>query len=65
MSGMNMDARTNFFYQAAVNTPAMAAKIVGKSSQYALSYADTSGNPFDGAKTYRMNVPANAPATNF
>ena len=64
-SGRNQDARTAFFYVATVNTPAMAAKLVGRGSQYAISYADTSGNPFDGGKNYRMNVPAKAPAKDF
>jgi hypothetical protein len=64
-SGRNLDARTAFFYVATVNTPAMAAKLVGLGSQYAVNYADGSGNPFDGAKTYRMNVPATAPAKDF
>lgn len=30
-----------------------------------MALADAAGNPFDGAKTYRMKVPANAPAKNF
>jgi hypothetical protein len=42
----------------------MIAKLVGAGSQYALAFADQSGNPFDGAKTYRLNIPANAPAKN-
>ncbi len=41
MAGRNLDARTNFFYMATVNTPAMAAKIPGKGSQYAFATADT------------------------
>ena len=65
MGGRNADARSNFFYIATVNTPAMAAKIIGRGSQYAVSYADTSGNPFDGAKNYRMNVPKDVPAKDF
>jgi hypothetical protein len=64
-TGRNADSRSNFFYIATVNTPAMAMKLVGRGSQYAVSYADTSGTPFDGAKTYRMNVPKNAPAKDF
>ena len=43
----------------------MAAKLVGAGSQYAVSYTDSAGSPFDGAKTYRMNVPANVPAKDF
>ncbi|PZV37832.1 hypothetical protein B5V02_16350 [Mesorhizobium kowhaii] len=65
MAGRDQDARTNFFYMATVNTPAMAARIPGRGSQYALSVADTSGNPFDGAKSYRVNIPANVPAQDF
>ena len=65
VSGRNQDARANFFYLATVNTPAMAAKLVGRGSQYAMAYADKAGNPFDGAKNYRLNVPANAPAKDF
>ena len=65
VSGRNQDARTNFFYMATVNTPAMAAKLVGRGSQYAMSYADASGEPFDGAKTYKVNIPKNVPAQDF
>jgi len=64
-SGRNQDARTAFFYVATVNTPAMAAKIVGAGSQYAVSYTDSTGKPFDGAKSYRLHVPANVPAKDF
>jgi hypothetical protein len=50
---------------ATVNTPAMAAKIIGKGSQYAMAYVDSTGEPFDGAKSYRLNIPADAPAKDF
>lgn len=43
----------------------MMATIVGRGSQYAVAFADSAGNPFDGAKDYRLNVPANAPAQDF
>ncbi|MBJ7408796.1 MAG: DUF1254 domain-containing protein [Phenylobacterium sp.] len=61
----NFDARTKFFYGYTVNTPAMMAKLIGRGSQYAISFADTAGEPFDGAKTYKVNVPANVPAKDF
>jgi hypothetical protein len=64
-AGRNLDARTTFYYGYTVNTPAMVAKLVGAGSQYAIAFADKSGNPFDGAKSYRLNIPANAPAKNF
>ncbi|RJG06894.1 DUF1254 domain-containing protein [Noviherbaspirillum cavernae] len=63
--GRNLDARSMFYYGYTVNTPAMVAKIPGKGSQYALGFADKAGNPFDGAKNYKLNVPANAPAKDF
>jgi hypothetical protein len=63
--GRNLDARTMFYYGYTVNTPAMVAKLVGRGSQYAAGFADQAGNPFDGAKTYRLNVPANVPAKDF
>src|SRR6516225_6996845 len=65
LSGRNQDAQTNYFYMATVNTPAMVASAPGQGSQYALNYADRSGNPFDGAKNYRLNIPANVPAKDF
>jgi len=65
IAGRNLDARTTFYYGYTVNTPAMVAKLVGRGSQYALAFADKAGNPFDGTKTYRLNVPAKAPAKDF
>ncbi|MES2438076.1 MAG: DUF1254 domain-containing protein [Verrucomicrobiota bacterium] len=65
MAGRNLDARTLFFYVATVNTPAMAMKMVGKGSQYAFIGADKDGGDLDGAKTYRLNIPANVPAKDF
>lgn len=65
MGGRNLDARTLFFYQATVNTPAMVMKMVGKGSQYAYAVTDASGNYLDGSKTYKLNIPANVPAADF
>jgi hypothetical protein len=65
MAGRNLDARTAFFYVATVNTPAMAAKMIGKGSQYAVSSADKAGKVLEGSKSYRLNIPANAPAKDF
>jgi hypothetical protein len=61
----NLDARTKFFYAYTVNTPKMMAKIVGGGSQYGVAFADSTGKPFDGAKSYKINVPANVPANRF
>jgi hypothetical protein len=65
MAGRDLDARTYFFYIATVNTPKMAARIPGKGSQYAVTFLDESGNGYDGAKNYKVNIPANVPAADF
>lgn len=59
------DIRAAFHFYATGITPAMALKVVGKGSQYALTYRDADGNPLDGSKTYKLNIPANVPAQKF
>ncbi len=61
----NLDARTKFFYGYTVNTPKMMEKIVGGGSQYGVAFTDSAGQPFDGTKNYKINVPANVPANRF
>lgn len=63
--GRYLDARTLFFYSATVNTPAMAAKMVGKGSQYAFNATDKNGEYLDGSKNYKLNIPADVPAKDF
>ena len=67
--GRHLDARTHFYYFATVNTPAMAMKLVGKGSKGrrigCRGTADSKGNYLDGGKTYRMNIPKDAPAEAF
>lgn len=61
----NLDARTFFFYYATGITPAMAAKMVGVGSQYAVAFVDSEGEGLDGGKTYKVHLPPNIPAKNF
>ena len=63
--GRNMDARTLFFYTATVNTPAMALEIPGVGSNYAFGTRDSAGEILNGAKNYKLNMPANVPAKDF
>jgi len=63
--GRYQDARTLFFYAATVNTPAMAAKMIGLGSQYAYAATDKHGNYLDGGKNYSLHIPANPPAKDF
>ena len=61
----NIDARTLFHYTAVVVTPAMAARMVGKGSQYLAAYRDANDAYLDGAKTYKLHVPPNVPVKAF
>lgn len=63
--GLNLDARSYFFYIATVNTPAMALKLVGKGSKYALLDQSKEGKALDGGQHYKLTLPANVPAKNF
>lgn len=62
---MNTDARVMFHYPYTAVTPAMAAPRLGTGSDYAITYVDSSGQPFDGAKTYKLEIPADPPVGNF
>jgi len=65
IGGRDLDARALFFYIATVNTPAMAAKMVGAGSQYASCERDSEGRYLNGSRTYKLNIPANVPAKDF
>jgi len=63
--GRRLDARSMFFYYATMITPAMANKMVGVGSQYALATVDSKGQPLDGAKNYKLTFPPEVPAKEF
>lgn len=65
LGGRNLDARALYFYIATINTPAMAAKMVGKGSQYGVLNRDQDGKYLDGGKNYELTIPANVPAKDF
>jgi len=62
---MNTDARVMFHYPYTAVTPVMAAPRLGKGSDYGITYVDSTGQPFDGAKSYKLHIPANPPVGNF
>ena len=43
----------------------MVMRIPDVGSQYLIDFVDSSGNPFDGDKTYKVTLPPNIPAARF
>ena len=62
---LDLDARSLFFYMGLGISPAMATKMVGVGSQYAMAYRDAAGQYLDGAKSYRLHLPGPIPAKDF
>ncbi|MGB5414540.1 MAG: DUF1254 domain-containing protein [Polyangiales bacterium] len=60
-----LDARLWMHYNAIVVTPAMALTRPGKGSDYGIANLDENHRPMDGAKTYRLHLPANPPVKDF
>ena len=60
-----LDARAAFFYVATGVTPAMVMRLPDIGSQYLFGILDSGGEPFDGAKTYKVTLPPNIPAAKF
>jgi len=56
-----MDSRLWMHYNAVVVTPAMALTRPGAGSDYLIVGLDSKSQALDGAKTYRLHVPANVP----
>ncbi len=60
-----LHSRTSMFYTATAITPAMCMRLTGVGSQYLVANVDSDGQPFDGAKTYRVRLPKDIPAARF
>jgi len=61
----DLEARTNYYFQATMAQPAMKTKAIGRGSQYVRSARDSNGEWLDGANVYQLNVPANPPTELF
>jgi hypothetical protein len=59
------DARTHYFYNATVNSPAMSMHLIRAGSQYAWGYRDSSGDIIDGGKNYTLTLPKDVPQVRF
>jgi hypothetical protein len=60
-----INSRSNFFYMATGITPAMCMRLTGIGSQYICAMRDSEGNYFDGARNYRVTLPADIPESRF
>jgi hypothetical protein len=60
-----LHSRMSMFYTATAITPAMCMRLTGVGSQYLVANVDENGEPFDGAKTYRVRLPKDIPAARF
>jgi hypothetical protein len=60
-----LHSRTSMFYTATCITPAMCMRLTNVGSQYLVANVDTHGDPFDGARTYRVRLPKDIPAARF
>ncbi len=60
-----LDAKDAFFYAATGVTPAMVMRLPDVGSQYLFGIMDSAGEPFDGAKSYKVSLPKDIPAAKF
>ena len=61
----DLDARTKWFYQAQIESPAMFRRSAAAGSLYWLGVRDSKGAYLDGGKTYKLTVPQPVPAKLF
>jgi hypothetical protein len=61
----DLEARTKWFYQAQIESPAMFRRTAAAGSLYWLGTRDASGAFLDGGKTYKLTVPQPVPAKLF
>ena len=60
-----VDERLHYTYGAIYTTPALGVMKAGPGGNYVQVFKDKDGNRFDGSQSYRLHVPANAPAAAF
>lgn len=60
-----LDSRTAFYYGYTLDSPGMIMRIPGVGSQYLMNFLDADGTQYDGAKTYKVNLPKDIPAEAF
>lgn len=60
-----VDERLHYTYGAIYTTPALGVMKAGPGGNYVQAFTDGNGNRLEGGKSYRLHVPADAPAEAF
>ncbi len=60
-----IDERAAWFWEAITVSRGMKSTVPGFGQRYLVTYQDSDGAYLSGEHTYKLNVPANVPATNF
>ena len=60
-----VDERLHYTYGAIYTTPGLGVMKAGPGGNYVQAFKDKDGNRLEGGKSYRLHVPANAPAEAF
>ncbi len=60
-----LDSRAAFYYAYTLDSPGMIMRIPGVGSQYLMGFLDADGKPYDGGKTYKVDLPKDIPAAAF
>ena len=60
-----LDERLQYTYGAIYLSPAIGVMKAGPGANYIQTFSDKNGDHFDGAKSYRLHVPANPPVSAF
>ena len=60
-----LDSRTAFYYGYTLDSPGMIMRVPGVGSQYLMGFVDSRGDPYEGAKTYKVTLPKGIPARAF
>jgi hypothetical protein len=60
-----LDERASWFYEAIGNSTGMQGRVLGFGQAYLETSKDKAGKWLEGAKSYRIHIPANVPARQF
>jgi hypothetical protein len=62
---LNLDGNINLYFFGIGVSPAEDLKMIGKGSQYAVTYTDAQGKRLEGSKNYTLHLPPGIPVVDF